>query len=161
MNPIEQAHGATALNLEQALRDLSDALTKHEGSRNREARLRAARQVVVRWCLTTLRIEQAQHSLAAIIQLALDASDPTARRTCAVLLVHALAVRGLIPTAAAGDVCRLMESALRTPLLRCYYPFSGSTEQKMLVLERLHRTIGELMQPLQPTFPNWQGLYAG
>ncbi len=80
---------------------------------------------------------------------------------CAVLFVHALAVRGLIPNASAGDVCRLMESALRNPLLRCGYPFGGSTEEKMQVLERLHRTIGELMQPLQPTFPNWQGLYAG
>jgi hypothetical protein len=149
------------LNLEQALLDLSDALARHQGSRNREARLRAARQVVVRWCLTTLRIEQPQHSLAATIQLALDASDPTARRTCAVLFVHALAVRGLIPNAVVGDVCKLVESALRTPLLRCDYPFSGSTEDKMHILERLHHTIGELMQPLQPTFPNWQGLYAG
>jgi hypothetical protein len=29
------------------------------------------------------------------------------------------------------------------------------------VLQRLHATIGELMHPLEPTFPNWQGLYAG
>jgi hypothetical protein len=31
----------------------------------------------------------------------------------------------------------------------------------MRVLERLHTSIGELIQPLEPTFPNWQGLYAG
>jgi hypothetical protein len=30
------------------------------------------------------------------------------------------------------------------------------------VLERLHATIGELMEPLEPTFPSWiQGLHAG
>jgi hypothetical protein len=149
------------LNLEQALLDLSGALAEREGSRNRDARMRAARQVVVRWCLAALRIEPPEPSVAATIRLALDASDAAARRACAVLFVHALAVRGLIPNASAGDVCRLMESALRNPLLRCGYKFSGSTEEKMQVLERLHRTIGELMQPLQPTFPNWQGLYAG
>ena len=149
------------LNLEQALLDLSGALAEREGSRNRDARMRAARQVVVRWCLATLEVEQPEHSVAATIQRALDASDPAARRACAVLFVHALAVRGLIPRASASDVCRLVESALRNPLLRCDYPFAGSTEEKMRILERLHHTIGELMQPLQPTFPNWQGLYAG
>jgi hypothetical protein len=149
------------LNLEQALLDLAGALAASDSSRNRDARMRAVRQVVVRWCLTTLRVEQPEHSVAATIRLALDASDPAARRGCAVLLVHALAVRGLIPNASASDMCRLAEGALRNPLLRCDYPFNGTTEQKMQVLERLHRTIGELMQPLQPTFPNWQGLYAG
>jgi hypothetical protein len=149
------------LNLEQALSDLSGALTERAGSGNRDARMRAARQVVVRWCLATLRIEQPEYSIAATIQLALEASDPAARRGCAVLFVHALAVRGLIPNASASDVCRLVENALRNPLLRCGYKFSGSTEEKMRILERLHHTIGELMQPLQPTFPNWQGLYAG
>jgi hypothetical protein len=149
------------LNLEQALSDLSSALAEREGSRNRDARMRAARLVVVRWCLATLRIEQPEPSIATTIRFALDATDPAARRDCAVLFVHALAVRGLIPNASVGDVSRLVESALRNPLLRCGYPFSGSTEEKLCILERLHRTIGELMQPLQPTFPNWQGLYAG
>jgi hypothetical protein len=149
------------LNLEQVLLDLSRALAECEGYRNRDSRMRAARQVVVRWCLATLRIEQPEPSVAATIRLAMDASDPAARRDCAVLFVHALAMHGLIPNASANDVCSLMESALRNPLLRCGYPFNGSIEEKMQVLERLHRTIGELMQPLQPTFPNWQGLYAG
>jgi hypothetical protein len=149
------------LTLERALLDLTDALAEREGSRNRDARMRAARQIVVRWCLATLWVELPEHSAAATIRLALDASDPAARRACAVLFVHALAVHGLIPKASTDDVCRLMESALRTPLLRCGYPFTGSTEEKMRVLERLHRTIGELTEPLQPTFPNWQGLYAG
>ena len=49
----------------------------------------------------------------------------------------------------------------RTRLLRCGYPFGGSIDEKRRVLGRLHATIGELMQPLEPTFPNWQGLYAG
>ena len=45
--------------------------------------------------------------------------------------------------------------------VRCGYPFGGSIDEMMRVLERLHASIGELMQPLEPTFPNWQGLYAG
>jgi hypothetical protein len=75
--------------------------------------------------------------------------------------VHALAVRGLVPASSGGDVCALVEGALRDVLLRCDYPFGGSIDEKMRVLERLHTSIGELMQPLEPTFPNWQGLYAG
>jgi hypothetical protein len=58
-------------------------------------------------------------------------------------------------------VCALAESGLRDVLLRCGYPFGGSLEDKMRVLERLHASIAELAQPLEPTFPNWQGLYAG
>lgn len=151
----------TTLDLAQVLLDLSAALAEENGLRSREARMRAARLIVTRRCLATLGIEQAEHSLPATIRLALEASNPAARRACAVLLVHALAVRCLLPNAVASDVRRLVESALRNPLLRCDYPFNGSTEEKMRVLERLHHTIDELMQPLQPTFPNWQGLYAG
>ena len=127
------------MNLEQALLDLSGALAERAGSRNRDAHLRAARQVVVRWCLATLRIEQPETSVAATIKLALDASDPAARRACAVLFVHALAVRGLIPNASAGDVGRLMESALRTRLLHCGYRVGGATEGKGEVLETSKR----------------------
>jgi len=77
------------------------------------------------------------------------------------LAIHALGVPGLIPPAASADVCALAESGLNSVLLRCSYPFTASVAEKTAVLERLHRTIGELMQPLEPTFPNWQGLYAG
>jgi hypothetical protein len=66
-----------------------------------------------------------------------------------------------VPPGSAANVCALVEGALHDVLLRCGYPFGGSIERKMQVLERLHATISELMQPLEPTFPNWQGLYAG
>jgi hypothetical protein len=66
------------------------------------------------------------------------------------------------PARSAGVVCALAEGALRDVLLRCGYPFGGSIEEKLRVLERLRATIGELMQPLEPTFPNWiRGLHAG
>jgi len=78
-----------------------------------------------------------------------------------VLLVHALAVPGLVPAGCAEDVCGLVEGALRNVLLRSGYPFGGLIEAKMRALQRLHASLAELMQPLQPTFPNWQGLYAG
>jgi hypothetical protein len=71
-------------------------------------------------------------------------------------------VPGLVPAACAGDVYSLLESALRDVLLRCSYPFGGSIDEKARVLERLHTTIGELMEPLEPTFPGWiRGLHAG
>jgi hypothetical protein len=150
------------MKLEEALRDLATALEAAGGARGRDARLRAGRQVIVRQCAAALGMEpMGQPSVPAVIRLAIDAPARPARRSCAVLLVHALAVPGLVPAASAGDVCALTEGALRDVLLRCGYPFGGSIEERMRVLARLHVTIGELMQPLEPTFPNWQGLYAG
>jgi hypothetical protein len=147
------------MNLEEALRDLATALEATGAGRGRDARLRAARQVVVRQCVAVQPTELP--SVALVIRLATQAPARPTRRSCAVLLIHALAVPGLVPAACAGDMCALAEGALRDVLLRCGYPFSGSIEQRMRVLERLRATIGELMQPLEPTFPNWQGLYAG
>ena len=150
------------MNLDEALRDFAQALAAGESARGRNARLRAAQEVVVHRCLAALGNEPPPTlSVGAVVRLAAVAPSRPARRVCAVLLVHALAVRGLVPPASAGDVCGLMEGALRDVLLRAGYPFGGSIEEKMRVLERLHSTIGELMQPLEPTFPNWQGLYAG
>jgi hypothetical protein len=150
------------MNLEEALRDLATALEATGAARGRDARLRAARQVVVGQCVAALAMQPTElPSVASVIRLATQAPARPARRSCAVLLIHALAVPGLVPAACAGDMRALAEGALRDVLLRCGYPFSGSIEQRMRVLERLHATIGELMQPLEPTFPNWQGLYAG
>jgi hypothetical protein len=150
------------MNLEAGLRDLAEALAAGERARTRDGRLRAARQVVVDRCLAALAIgPMGQPSVASVIRLAADVPARQARRACSVFLVHALAVRGLVPAALGGDVCALVEGALSDVLLRCGYPFGGSIEEKMRVLERLHASIGELMQPLEPTFPNWQGLYAG
>jgi len=147
-------------NLEQALSDLAKARASGETAR---ARLRAARQVVIDHCRAALAIESpAPLSLAEVLRLALNAPANPARRTCAVLLVHAMAVPGLVPPASSGDACALTESALRDVLQRAAYPFDGTIEARIQVLERLHATLDDLMQPLEPTFPNWiQGLHAG
>ena len=121
-----------------------------------------ARQVIVDHCLLVLGEDATRNaSIAEALRLAAAAADPAAKRDCALLVIHALGVPGLIPPAANAEVCALAESGLNSVLLRCDYPFAGSFAEKTAVLERLHRTIGELMQPLEPTFPNWQGLYAG
>jgi hypothetical protein len=150
------------MKAEEALRDLADALAAIDQSGSRDARLRAARQQVVARCVAVLGVERAgQPSIAAVIHDALAKRDRVARRISAVLVVQALAVPGLVPAASAGDVCALAEDVLRDVLLRCAYPFGAATPEKMAVLQGLHRNIGELLQPLEPTFPNWQGLYAG
>jgi len=150
------------MNIEEALRDLDAALAGGKGVHRRDARLQVAREVLARHCLAALAVEQsATLSIAEVFRLVVETSDKSARRVCAVFILHALPVRGLLPTSSAEDVCVLMEVALRDVLLRCFYPFGGSVAERMAVLERLHRTIGELMQPWEPTFPNWQGLYAG
>ena len=103
------------MDIAEALSDLAAALAAAEGARGRDARLRAARQVVADRCVTALGLElPGQPSIAAVIKLAADAPDRPARRDCAVLVVHALAVPGLVPAACAGDVYSLLESALRT-----------------------------------------------
>jgi hypothetical protein len=153
----------SAADLDDALKDLAAALNAADGERGRDARLRAAREVLVDRCAAVLGTESTGRlSVAGMIKLAMEASDRPAQRACAVLVVHALAMPGLVPPGCAGSVCALAEGALRNVLLRCGYPFVGTIEQKVRVLERLHATIGELMQPIEPTFPNWiRGLHAG
>jgi hypothetical protein len=147
------------MDLNRMLQELSQALNAENGARDR---LRNSRQFIINACQTALAIEPAlQLSLPAVVRLAAASPDRSARRDCAVMLLHALAVPGLVPTGSYVDVCMLVEEVLRAPLLRCGYPFGGPLEEKLRVLERLHTTIAELMEPLQPTFPNWQGLYAG
>ena len=151
------------MNVDEALRDVADALAAADGARGRDAGLRAARQMLAGRCIALLGIEPpGQPSLAGAVRVAADAPAAPARRACAVLMVHALAVPRLVPAGSAGDVLALVEGALRDVLLRCGYPFGGPAEDRRRVLERLHGTIGELMQPMEPTFPNWiQGLHAG
>lgn len=149
------------MNLDAALRDLAHALESPPSGHGRNNRLRAAQRVVASHCLSELGADGADPSIASVFRLLNTAPKRPAQRQCMVLLLHALAVRGLIPAAVIADICAQAEASLRDVLLRCGYPFNGSAEQKMQVLERLHRTIGELLQPLEPTFPNWQGLYAG
>jgi hypothetical protein len=148
-----------AVKLEAALHDLTTAL---ETGGSRDGRLRAARQVLVKQSAAALQVAVPdQTSIGALAKLAQNAPARDARRFCAAMLVHALAVPGLVPPAAFGDAGALIESALRDVLLRCGYPFTASADEKVRVLARLHGSLAELMLPLEPTFPNWQGLYAG
>ena len=150
------------MDLEAALGELAAALAAANGRRSRGARWQEARRVLVHRCAEAMTIEPSGvASVASVIRLAGGCPARPARRACAVLVVHALAAPGLVPSGSSADVCALAESGLRDVLLRCGYPFGGSLEDKMRVLERLHASIAELAQPLEPTFPNWQGLYAG
>jgi hypothetical protein len=147
---------------EDRVKQFAEALSTASSVRGRDAALRAARQVIIAQCLVAIgRDTHPGGAIAAVIREAAQTGDRQSRRVCALLIVHALGVPGLIPPSASADVCALAESGIRSVLHRCGYPFAGSATEKMAVLERLHRTIGELMQPLEPTFPNWQGLYAG
>ena len=150
------------MDLEAALRELADALASGERARGRDAQLRQARRVVVDRCVAELGLKPvAPVAIAEAIRLAIQSPSRPAKRACAALVVHALAVRGLVPPALAADVCTLVERALRDVLLRCGYSFTAPLDEKLRVLERLHLRLNDLMQPLEPTFPNWQGLYAG
>ena len=147
------------MHLDRVLQDLSNALATGNGARDR---LRNGRRFVTSACLGLLGMQLApQHTLLGVVQFAVISPNRGARRDCAILLLHALAVPGLVQAEAYPDVCSLAEDALRPALLRCGYPFVDSLEARLGVLERLHTRIAERMEPLEPTFPNWQGLYAG
>jgi hypothetical protein len=150
------------MNLQAALRDLSDATTGADQISSPEARLRVARRILIGHALEALKIELPPNpTFETVIRAAATAPQTPERRAFAVLMVHALAVRGLVPPGAAGDVRTLIESALLHVLQRSGYPFGGTAYEKREALDRLHTTIDELLEPLRPTFPNWQGLYAG
>jgi hypothetical protein len=150
------------MDVKAACEKFAGVLTAGKATESRNTTLRAARQVVIDHCFLALGREAGSGaSISAAMRLAAESADRAALRDCAVLIVHALGVPGLIPPAAGADVRVLVERGLHSVLLRCGYPFAESTAEKMAALERLHHTIDELMQPLEPTFPNWQGLYAG
>jgi hypothetical protein len=92
-----------------------------------------------------------------IIRTAVDAAPTADRRDFAVLLVHALGVKGLLP--AHGETERnthlFLERALLNPLRRAGYPFGGTGYEKRQALAGLHVTIGEHLRPPEPTFPGW------
>jgi hypothetical protein len=155
------------MNVEQALHDLRQA-SDERTEPNAESRLQAGRQVlVVRGC-EALGIERSVSlSLHDLLTIAVNAPSTAARRTFAVLLVHALAVESLIASKSHRgqldrNICAFVESALPTVLQRSGYPFGSETYERRRSLERLHTMIDELLQPLEPTFPpGIQGLYAG
>ena len=150
------------MNLQAALRDLSETMAGADRAATPEARLRLARRVLISRGLEAVKIEPPSNpTLDTVIRAAASAPQTPSRQTFAVLMVHALAVRGLVPTGTASNVRNLIESALPHVLLRSGYPFGGTAYEKHQALDRLHTKIDELLEPLQPTFPNWQGLYAG
>jgi len=150
------------MDLDGLRREFADAVAAGAHARGQAARMRPAREAAARRCLDALGLPPSDQPIDAAIRQASQATDPAARRGCAVVLLHALAVPGLVPSGSIGDVCLLMEGTLRSALLRSGYPFGGTPGQKLDVLERLHARIDALMEPLEPTFPNWiQGLHAG
>ena len=155
------------MNLEQALYDLRQA-SDERTEPNAASRIRAGRQVLIVRGYEAFGIKHsASLSLHDLITIAVNAPSTAARRTFAVLLVHALAVEGLVASKSHRgqldrDLCAFVESALPTVLQRSGYPFGSETYERRRSLERLHTMIDELLLPLEPTFPpRIQGLYAG
>jgi hypothetical protein len=153
------------MNVEQELRNLHQALNAHLDPTKR---LRAGRNVLIVWGCEALGIEHsAGLPLHDLIAIAVDAPPTAARRSFSMLLVHALAVEGLVASKSHRseldrNVCALIESTLPAVLQRFGYPFSSDTYERRRSLDRLHVTIDDLLRPLEPTFPpGIQGLYAG
>jgi hypothetical protein len=96
-------------------------------------------------------------SLDDIVRIALDAAPGEGRRDFAVLLVHALGVKGLLPNRGETErhIHSFLERALLNPLRRGAYPFDGTAYEKRQALSGLHARIDEHLRPLEPTFPRW------
>jgi hypothetical protein len=155
------------MNIERALQDLRQAFDG-QAEPNAAGRLRAGRQVlVVRGCEACGIVHSASLSLHDLVTIAVSARRTAARRAFAVLLVHALAVEGLVASKTHRgqldrSLCAFIESALPAVLQRYGYHFGSETYEWRRSLDRLHTMIDELLQPLEPTFPpGVQGLHAG
>ncbi len=119
---------------------------------------RDARVILIERGIDALRIPPHPGlTLDAVIKAADQAPATEARRAFAVLLVHAIGVAGLLPARGptAAAVQSFLERALLNPLRRAGYPFEGSPYEKRQALMRLHLTIDEHLQPLQPSIPRW------
>ncbi len=93
-------------------------------------------------------------SLADILRLAETHPITPELRGLAVLLVHALAVPGLVDTGF-PSIQSFLERVLQHALRRAGYDFDASSDRKRLVLERLHETLDEHMRPLELSIPRW------
>jgi hypothetical protein len=117
------------MNLERALHDLRQAVDER-AEPNAASRLRAGRNVLVAQGCEALCIERsASLLLHDFITVAVNAPPTAARRTFAVLLVHALAVEGLVASKSHRgqldrNTCALIESALPGVLQRFGYPLA-------------------------------------
>lgn len=96
-------------------------------------------------------------SLDDIVRIAMDAAPGEDRRDFAVLLVHALGLKGLLPTRGETErhIHSFLEHALLNPLRRAGYPFTGTSYEKRRALAGLHLTIDEHLRPLEPSIPRW------
>ena len=105
---------------EDRVKQFAEALSTASSVRGRDAALRAARQVIIAQCLVAIgRDTHPGGAIAAVIREAAQTGDRQSRRVCALLIVHALGVPGLIPPSASADVCALAESGIRSVLHRC------------------------------------------
>ena len=132
---------------------LTDALDNGPRDAPPRIRFRAARAM--------LR-DRAAHAIGAsatlplpdILRLAEAHAITPKLRVLAVLLVHALAVPGLLDTGFPA-IQSFLERVLQHALRRAGYDFGASPERKRLALGRLHETLDEHMRPLELSIPTW------
>jgi len=92
--------------------------------------------------------------LPEILRLAEAHAITPELRGVAVLLVHALAVPGLVDTGFPA-IQSFLERVLQHALRRAGYDFDASPDRKRPMLERLHETLDEHMRPLELSIPTW------
>ena len=150
------------MGLDQARRELLQAIASAGSEAGADGRYRAARLVLVLRGAEALGVAAQQGmTLPDIVRNAATAPPSPDRRSFAILLVHALGVPGLVrPNASRRstldrDICGFAETAIASVLVRSGYPFSGAIYDRVSFLERLHATIDEHLHPFEPTFPPW------
>jgi hypothetical protein len=119
---------------------------------------RAALTVLINHGIEVLAIMPSDPvSLDEIVRIATDAPPGDGRRGFAVLLVHALGIKGMLPTRGETErhIHSFLERALLNPLRRAGYPFNASSYEKRQSLAALHATIDEHLRPLEPSLPRW------
>jgi hypothetical protein len=146
------------VDLEAARLDLIRALDAHQTATTRAANFAAARAILIEHGIAALRIaSRSGLSLDDVIRAAVSLPQSEARRDFAVLLVHALAVEGLLPARGEPEraIHALLERALLNPLRRARYPFDGTPYDKRRALAGLHASIEEHLRPPEPSIPRW------
>jgi len=143
------------VDLEAARAALARALGSHHPAATRAARFGAARAILLEHGIAALRVTRL--SLDEIVRAATPLPPSEARRDFAVLLVHALAVEGLLPARGEAEraIHAFLERALLNPLRRAGYPFDGTPYDKRRALAGLHATIDEHLRPPEPSIPRW------
>jgi hypothetical protein len=145
----------------QARLELAEATKAGAGTQDAADRFRPARQVLIRRGADALDVDPASlPGLAEMIaQLAAAAAGP-GRRVCAILILDALAMPGLLTVRSSQprldrDIRRLVESALPDVLRRAGYPFTAEADTRRRSLISLATSLDEYLQPPEPTFPPW------